>query len=609
MFLSRVRAAGICALWLWAAAPSWAAPLPGLFVARAELQRATEAALASGDFARQMDFLDGVILKSFKPASGTTGITAWERVLGDDAAALAIAQSAVLHRVTPDALATILKSEPKMPLFLRWFLGEREALEAFLSTLKPENDPQKVFSVWCALWSKDPVDGAKYLNLALACALVFDKPLRVSRDLDPRGQVDAGERYDYYRTTDKQNKLKTELTKLPVSELIWVVDAPVPTSELQWALKNVRLPRDHWGRAYGMVEYRMAKITQGEQFYERYTLAEILKKGGVCADQAYFAAMTAKAHGIPAIMLVGEGQRGGHAWLAFKMTAKWNMQAGRYATDQYVAGYTTDPQTRHWIKDHMLNFLTDSQRFTPEYAKVSRVTWLAGIQLARGQTQQGGALLELAVSAGPRHMAAWSAYLDYLKKVQAPRERWKAVVQTARSNFRGYPDMLARLDKVETENVLDADNIDAILKSLRTQTRKLEARSKERSDLIMETLERHLKLLRAADGAAAALTIYDKSLKEFGDELPVYEALATRYCKLASENQAQKKALDTIETVFKKFYNNPTHDFFEMSSHVQLMKMLAGFFQTDGQAQKAAAYQKKAADLEKRVTAIHKNDR
>lgn len=607
MFSSRSRAAGFCALWLLGAAQ--AAPLPGAFVARTDLQRATEAALASGDFARQMEFLDGAILNNFKPTSGTAGVSAWDRVLGDDAATLAIAQAAVLHRVTPDALTEIAKSDPKMPNFLRWFFNEREALEAFLTTLKPQNETQKVFGVWSALWNKDPADSVRYMNLALACAVVFDKPLRCSRDLDPRGQVDAGERYDYFRLADKQNKLKVELTKLPVSELIWVVDAPVPTSELNWALKNIKLPRDHWGRAYGMIEYRMAKLTAGDSFYERYSLAEILKKGGICADQAYFAATTAKAHGIPAIMLMGEGQRGGHAWFAFKMTQKWNMSAGRYQTDQLVAGYTTDPQTRQWIKDHMLNFLSDSQRLTPEYAKVSRVVWLAGIELARGQTQLGGALLEMAVASGPRHVAAWSAYLDYLKQIQAPKERWKAVVQTARSNFRSYPDMLARLDKVETENVLDADNIDAILKSLRTQTRKLETRSKERSDLVMETLDRHLKLLRAADGAAAALTIYDKSIKEFGDEVPVFEALAVRYFKLAQENKATKKALDTIETTFKKFYNNPTHDFFAMSTHVQLMNMIAGFLTTDGQPQKAAAYQKKAADLEKRVTALHKNDK
>lgn len=557
-------------------------------------------ALAGGAFAQHMDYLDHFLLTGFKPAPNLTGMAAWEKVLADEVALLALAQSAVLHQVTPDTLAELAKSDSKQPAFLAWFLGEREALEAYLNIVKPENEPAKVFPVWCQLWSKDPVDGAKYRNLALACAVVFDKPLRVSRELDPRGAVDAGERYDYYRTNDKANKLKTDLAKLPASELIWVVDAPVPTSELEWALKNVRLPRDGWGRAYSMVEYRMAKIAQGGDFYDQYTLAEILKKGGTCGDQAYFAAMTAKASGIPAIMLIGEGQRGGHAWFAFKASTKWNMNAGRYQSDQYVAGYATDPQTRHGLKDHMLNFLADSQRHTSVYDKASRLAWLAGLYLARGQTQPAGALLELAVATGPRNMTAWNAYLDFLQQAAAPKERWKAVVQQARYNFRGYPDMLTRLDKLETETVLDANKVDDILKSLRTQVRKLEARSSARSDLILETVERHIKLLRAADGAQAALTIYDRTLKEFGDEVPVFEALAVRYFKCAQENKATKKALDTIEAVFRKNYSTAKGDFFSRQTQVKLLNLLAGFYQADGQAQKAASYQKKAADLDKR---------
>jgi hypothetical protein len=595
---------------LFAVTQAGAAPPAGPPLTRAELARVTAGAIASGEFAKHLEFLDNLILNTCKPAPGAAGITAWERVLADEAATLAIAQSAVLHQVTPDTLAALVKVETNLPAFLGWFLGERDALETYLKTIKPQNEPARVLPLWCALWGKDRADGARYLNLALACAVVFDKPLRVSRDLDPRGAVDAGERYDYYRNADKQNQLKTDLTKLPASELIWVVDAPVPTSELTWALTNVRrLVRDHWGRAYFMVEYKMAKIAQGGQFYEHYTLAEILQKGGVCADQAYFASMTAKAHGIPAIMLLGEGQRGGHAWFAFKTTTKWNMKNGRYPNDQYVAGYTTDPQTRLWLKDHLLNFLTDSQRQTQEYGKVSRLTWLAGLLLARGQQAEAGALYELALASGPRHMAAWAAYFDYLKQTEAPRERWKTVVQTARFNFRDYPDMLTRLDKLETETVLDADNVDAILKSLRNQVRKLEVRSKERSDLIIETLERHIKLLRAADGTTAVLTIYDKALREFGDEVPVYEGLSVRYFKYAQEHKAQKKALDTIEAVFRKNFSATTRDFFEMNTHARLMNRIASFYQADGQAQKAAAYQKKAADLEKRATVTHKNDR
>ena len=49
--------------------------------------------------------------------------------------------------------------------------------------------------------------------------------------------------------------------------------------------------------------------------YDQYTFAEIAKKGGICSDQAYFSANTARAHGIPASILSGDGPRGPHAWI------------------------------------------------------------------------------------------------------------------------------------------------------------------------------------------------------------------------------------------------------------------------------------------------------
>jgi hypothetical protein len=38
---------------------------------------------------------------------------------------------------------------------------------------------------------------------------------------------------------------------------MWVVDAPVPESELVWAQKNVNFSRRDWGKAYGHIRYRM----------------------------------------------------------------------------------------------------------------------------------------------------------------------------------------------------------------------------------------------------------------------------------------------------------------------------------------------------------------
>ena len=88
-------------------------------------------------------------------------------------------------------------------------------------------------------------------------------------------------------------------------------------------------------------------------------MEEILEVGGICMDQSHFGATSARAYGIPAASVGGDGNRGGHAWFAYMMpTHQWNMGnsfhpfneprnlpgTGRYA-DGYANGHTHDPQT------------------------------------------------------------------------------------------------------------------------------------------------------------------------------------------------------------------------------------------------------------------------
>ena len=97
-----------------AGAKALLAPLPGQPVTRADLLRATEAAIAGAEFVKHMDFLDNLVLTNFKLPQGATGMAAWDRVLTDATASLAIAQVAVLHWVTPETLAAIAKARSEM---------------------------------------------------------------------------------------------------------------------------------------------------------------------------------------------------------------------------------------------------------------------------------------------------------------------------------------------------------------------------------------------------------------------------------------------------------------------------------------------------------------
>ena len=69
----------------------------------------------------------------------------------------------------------------------------------------------------------------------------------------------------------------------------------------------MNLSQKSFGRAYKMVEYLMDRATDDTNPYETYALEEILEVGGVCRDQAHFSANSARAKGIPAYVVSGDG--------------------------------------------------------------------------------------------------------------------------------------------------------------------------------------------------------------------------------------------------------------------------------------------------------------
>ena len=79
-------------------------------------------------------------------------------------------------------------------------------------------------------------------------------------------------------------------------------------------------------------------------------LPNLVRFGGVCSDQAYFASTVAKAMGVPSAVITGTGPDVGHAWIGYLEVrgreAAWNLESGRYDAYKNVRGVAADPQTR-----------------------------------------------------------------------------------------------------------------------------------------------------------------------------------------------------------------------------------------------------------------------
>ena len=159
-------------------------------------------------------------------------------------------------------------------------------MEEVLLTVKPQDDSAKVAEILADAWGTDHEQAKKYFNLALACGVVFDKGEIKAQlgEKDSSGSVvQAIPRYSWYVDKNEKGKLATFINKLSARDLVYVVCAPVPERELEWAVDKMHLNRKNWGNAYGMIEYLMERAVKGLNPYEEYSFSQILKEGGICA--------------------------------------------------------------------------------------------------------------------------------------------------------------------------------------------------------------------------------------------------------------------------------------------------------------------------------------
>jgi len=581
---------------------SWARPARRP-IEQSALRAATTNAVAQCTWRAHSAWLDRALLEAL-PSSTPFGTPSWEPVTAGPVLGLALAQRTLLQFLKPDELDA-LALEPATAAFLTWLLTNRAALEDLLETVKTEDKILAVARIWAGLWNLDAAGRDKYRNLAFACGLVFDEPLHLRvGEHDGAATVDVTARYQHYRALSERGSLKTRLAELPPWELIWVIDAPVPNAELTWSLKHANYSRRNWAKAYTDIRYRMERVDRESGFYTEYTLAEIKKKGGVCRDQAFFAAITAKANGIPAMALHGEGDRGAHVWLGYKATSRaWNMSAGRYEGDRFATGYATDPQTRLSVKEQSLFYLSDPQRRSGRYRAATRLMWLAFVCAAHGRAAQAGSILKSAVATADRHTAAWSNYIGHLRGSGAPLDERRAAVRAMRTAFRRYPDLIASLvHPYEAELAGSASDAEAAYSAARRQIRRLAKKYPDRSDLVLDGIAEQVRLLEKAGMRLEIDKLYRDALDDFGDQAVMFRSLATRYFGSATEKEARDRALRYIHSCFRRHHRRPAgSDYFALTTQAELELLMARFFSQAGDELKAKRYRRDAAKTGKRA--------
>jgi hypothetical protein len=303
--------------------------------------------------------------------------------------------------------------------FLAALALDDEFLKEFFRELKPDDFTPVVITRLQQLRRAHPGAWPAYRSLMLAYALVYDQrePAfwphhQVAAAAVPRTGGDVADQFAYFLRANEARKLEHDLRRLSAAELKFLVDAPVPLSEFEWAAKNVRARRDQFDRVLDMVRYDRRRAERGDFMWTQgtYRLANIEVAGGICTDQSYFACIAGKAKGIPTLYFAGQGQDGGHAWFGYlRGNGKWELDAGRFFNQRYTVGQALDPQTWLPVTDHELLYLSGRAVRSPGHDAALGDLAMVAIHRQRGDLPSAAAAADSARFHAPDNFAAWEA--------------------------------------------------------------------------------------------------------------------------------------------------------------------------------------------------------
>lgn len=273
--------------------------------------------------------------------------------------------------------AEILEPEARQTHFFR-LASLPEITGPFLEILHPQDNRPHALGILLDLWGQQADDVREFAALAAAFSVVFDQPFprnwphhQVKPSAVPFGKESVAERFADLVAAQRAGDLLLDPRKLRAEELKFVVDTRVSLTELTWARQNYKTTLNKLQRSYQDVRYDHPRARK-EIFdwpYPTYTLADILQRGGICVDQAYFAATVGKARGVPTLYFSGQGSGGGHAWFGhMERPGKWIMDIGRYESQNYPVGEALDPQLWNTIPDDALALLIADLLRQPAFA-------------------------------------------------------------------------------------------------------------------------------------------------------------------------------------------------------------------------------------------------
>jgi len=503
----------------------------------------------------------------------------------------------MIHLLSSGELDQLVGANQRSGEFYYWIFTTPEALAQFLYNVKPQDHVRKAMLIWQDIWDseKDAKIRDKYLNLAIACALVFD-----SGNITPKtdtAEIRSLPRYTLFRENAERKRLKTVLSKMEVADLVWVVDVPLTDSEIEWALRKANFSRRRWGRAYGHIEYLMERAVNGLNPYDEYSLAQIEKHGGICGDQTYFSVNTAKANGIPAAGVTGSGDRGGHAWLAYKPNKdEWDTTTGRY--ENYSNGTSRNAQTNQRISEFDFMLMSDRKMKSSRVMEAHTLLRFASVLELAGHDRVGiRQTFEEVLKIAPLLPKAWMAYIAFLEKEDPAltQVEWQSVIDTIERTFKKHPTMWLTARELTKKHIWKYLDDEQIAKTQSRYRSEIARKFPTRTDLIRDLIREQVETVNKQNDFQKMRSFYRQTLRLFGEDSLNFKLISQLYFnsgKKYSENR--KQVCDDIESYFSRHVDTESGDFFKAKTEIGMLKMIANYYGEIGEDRKAAKYKKEA---------------
>lgn len=480
---------------------------------------------------------------------------------------------------------------------LAWLAQQPKLMKALCLAVGEYDSPDRVMGVFRALYRTNRETLENWPELTAALCVVWDQAAGEADDSDKSRGDWAVFLYRYFALS--KVAWRYDLHTMPWQLQVYVVDLRISPEEMQWVWQKYKQVYDVGGR-YFDVPYDDAAYYQGDAKKiegRPYTLENLIKYGGVCGDQAYFATQVGRAMGVPATVITGQGGGGevGHAWMGYLNRQKnkiiWDLKNGRYESQLYWTGSVSNPQTHKQISESETSLLAELQNTTPQQRDLS-IALLRTIDMQPTDEAKVKTLFKaLDLSSG--NDDAWLMLADYGASGKMNAEQLNQVAEVVRKfAVKDYADLafdiyyriiakqsnLEQLDKLDWMARTFAGRKDLVARSRLYQGRNLFAlrrndeamkqyeeilvRNLDAGPIIMEALSDVDKFLHEEKRIGQLAAIYQRVMETMPKPTQSAAAKSTPYYIIGSryvallEDMGDRAKAATIQTRIDTFVNN-----------------------------------------------------